>query len=312
MCNAVSYFFTKMADFVAPINPVTEKRGVRILPQCVEVAIGTLMYKQTVRSQGGELSRRRFAGQLGAMRFVDPEKVQTIFERLCKETKRSDLPYEVKTLRSSTVNAWCLPGGKVAICQGLLKRIQEAVDKKKFAGYIRPDTKELVSYEDVTEEDVIAAVLGHEITHADARHAARKLEWTGIVQAIIFGISCFFQRVISRTQEEDKKKATGLQKIHDVVFSIFIKLGIKLFHFAGSRDHELEADQYGTQLAERAGYNPIGALLLQDILKDEAKSKQQSGCIGCIQKGLAFFSAHPSPVERQEELGKMLFPPKSA
>lgn len=45
---------------------------------------------------------------------------------------------------------------------------------------------------------------------------------------------------------------------------------MELYFLMGSRHHELEADKYGARLASEPGYNPAGALLLQEVLKAES------------------------------------------
>ena len=76
--------------------------------------------------------------------------MQSVGNRLAKVSDRPELPYEFVVLNDSIPNAWAMPGGKIAFNRGLL-------------------------YE-LNSEAELAAVLGHEITHAAARHGAKSME----------------------------------------------------------------------------------------------------------------------------------------
>lgn len=294
--------FTPIADFIAPVNSVTGVRGVRIIPECAETALGSIMYPVMVLSEGGETKEGGRA-----------EKIASIFAKLIPETRRNELPYEVKLLRKQSLNAWCLPGGKVAVYSLLASKIVEYTSLERLEEYVDPQTGERIGYQGVTSDDVFAALLGHEMTHADARHTARKLEWTGFLQACVFGVSAFIQARIASAKREisssqrartagDQSKLrvlNSLQTIHDLFFHVLIKFSLKLYHFFGSRQHEFEADKYGMQLAVRAGYDWRGALYLQEILKRESGREWFQSCPSLVREALKWLRTHPSCEERQ-------------
>jgi predicted Zn-dependent protease len=70
--------------------------------------------------------------------------------KLVKVSDRPNLPFEFVVINDSVPNAWALPGGKLAINRGLLTELKSEAE--------------------------LAAVLGHEIVHAAARHGARSVE----------------------------------------------------------------------------------------------------------------------------------------
>ena len=75
--------------------------------------------------------------------------VAGVGQRLAAVSDRPDLPYEFVVLNNDVPNAWALPGGKIAINRGLLVLLED--------------------------EAQLAAVLGHEIVHAAARHGASQM-----------------------------------------------------------------------------------------------------------------------------------------
>lgn len=298
---------TPIADFIAPENPVTGVRGVRVIPQCAEAMFGSVMYPLALSGEGSVIEDSQQANQ-----------IQFIFARLIPHTIRKDLPYEVKLLSKESLNAWCLPGGKVAVYKLLLDKIDEYTRNGVLESYVDPETGEVISYEGVTDRDVKGALLGHEMTHADARHTARKLEWTGFVQLCIFGVSAFLQACITKARQSlvssrrvltpaDRSQLAileNVQKVHNFVFHALVKLGLKLYHLFGSRQHEFEADKYGMQLAVRAGYDWRGALYLQEILKRESGREGTKSCPSFVQEALKWLNTHPSCEERQVAIVK--------
>ena len=128
-------------------NPVTKKKEIQFVSQEKEIAIGKENYSPARQSQGGDY-------------IVDPELtayVQSIGKRLAAVSDRPELPYEFVVLNDSIPNAWAMPGGKIAFNRGLL-------------------------YE-LNSEAELAAVMGHEIVHAAARHGAKSMERGVLLQA---------------------------------------------------------------------------------------------------------------------------------
>ena len=120
-------------------NPVTKKREFQIVSESQEISIGKQNYGPTRQSQGGDY-------------ILDPELtayVQSIGNKLAAVSDRQ-LPYEYAIINDSTPNAWAMPGGKIAFNRGLL-------------------------YE-LNNEAELAAVMGHEMVHAAARHGAKGME----------------------------------------------------------------------------------------------------------------------------------------
>ena len=121
------------------INPVTGDRELALVSADQEIAIGEQQYAPSQQMQGGDYALDRAAH--GLRRGVG-QKLAAVSDR--------DLPYEFVVLNSSVPNAWALPGGKIAVNRGLLTEL--------------------------SSEAELAAVLGHEIVHAAARHGALAMQ----------------------------------------------------------------------------------------------------------------------------------------
>jgi predicted Zn-dependent protease len=120
----------------------------------------------------------------------------------------------------TTLNAWCMPGGKVVVYSGLL-----------------PITK---------DKNGLAVVLSHEIAHAVARHGNERMSQQLLVQ---FG-GVALNEAIKQKPEETKN-------IFNSAYGIGSQLGVLLPY---SREHELEADKLGLIFMAMAGYDPQTAI----------------------------------------------------
>ena len=168
--------------------------------------------------------------------------------RVVAVSDRPELPYEFHVLNDSLPNAWALPGGKIAVNRGLLVELESEAE--------------------------LAALLGHEITHAAARHGAQSLERGLLLQGAVLATA------VAVSDQKYAPLAVG-----------GAKLGATLVNRRYGRDDEREADYYGMLYMHRAGYDPMGAVALQEILLE----KGESGAPGWIEGLLA---SHPHSGER--------------
>ncbi|MEL6368537.1 MAG: M48 family metalloprotease, partial [Pseudomonadota bacterium] len=132
------------------VNPVTGKTELAIVTAQQEVQLGEQNYLPMQQSQGGVFR-------------LDPtvnDYVRSVGNRVAAVSDRA-LPYEFVVLNNSVPNAWALPGGKIAINRGLLDEMQSAAE--------------------------LAAVLGHEVVHAAARHSAQQMQRGMLLQALVVG-----------------------------------------------------------------------------------------------------------------------------
>ena len=155
--------------------------------------------------------------------------VNYVGNKLAEKGDRPNLKYSFLVLDSDEVNAFALPGGYIYITRGLM-------------AYLNSEAE-------------LAAVLGHEIGHVTARHAARqesasKLADIGTTLAAILGAMY----------------APGL---NPNVSKDLLNVGSSALLSGYGRDFELEADQIGAQLLAKTGYDPHAIIDVLSTLKEQ-------------------------------------------
>ena len=153
--------------------------------------------------------------------LADPEVqnyVREVGNKLAAVSDR-ELPYEFHVVNDGTPNAWALPGGKIAIHRGLLTELKSEAE--------------------------LAAVLGHEIVHAAAKHGAKNIQRGVLLQSTVAlaGVA---------TRDSDYARYAELG----------VGLGAALISTKYGRDAERESDLYGMNYMHRAGYDPMGLSLI--------------------------------------------------
>ena len=152
--------------------------------------------------------------------------------------------WEFNLIEDKTVNAWCMPGGKVVFYEGILP--------------ICANT------------DGVAAVMGHEVAHAFAKHGQERMS-SGMLQqlgGVAVGVG---------TSNKDPKT----RQIWNTAFGLGSTLGLLAF----SRTHETEADKLGMVFMIMAGYQPEEAVNVWIRMSQRAGSGQAPP---------EFLSTHPS------------------
>ncbi|MCB0320266.1 MAG: M48 family metallopeptidase [Bdellovibrionales bacterium] len=181
---------------------------------------------------------------------VGPEVdfVRKVANLLTPVIQEADFDWDFRVIRSEQANAFALPGGKVAVYTGILPIVEN--------------------------EDGLAAVLGHEIAHAVARHGAERLTQQKLVQWASFAVSASVSDMDYRTQQL-VLGALGAGSQFGVLLPF-------------SRRHESEADHMGLIYMARACFDPHEAPRLWERMNAHAGSGQP----------LEFVSTHPSATTR--------------
>ena len=128
----------------------------------------------------------------------------------------SDYQWEFNLVQDDTINAWCMPGGKVVFYTGILPIAQT--------------------------EAGVAVIMGHEIAHAILNHGQQRMSGNILQQLGALGVTIFTAGMSSEAQE-----------LVMLAYGIGSNVGGAL---PFSRSHESEADHYGLILMAIAGYNP--------------------------------------------------------
>ncbi len=219
------------------VNPVTKKRELQFVSEEKEIAIGTQNYAPTRQAQGGDY-------------VLDAELtayVQSVGDKLAAVSDRK-LPYEYVIINDSVPNAWAMPGGKIAFNRGLL-------------------------YE-LNSEAELAAVMGHEIVHAAARHGAQGMERGMLLQGAMIAVG-----IGAQNTDYSQLIVGGAQ------------VGAQLVNSKYGRDAESESDFYGMQYMKKAGYDPTAAVTLQETFVRLSEGRKSNFIEG-------LFASHPPSPER--------------
>ncbi|MEO6078737.1 MAG: M48 family metalloprotease [Steroidobacteraceae bacterium] len=228
-------------------NPVTGKREIQFVSQGQEVQMGQQNYAPMRQSEGGD-----YEVLPGLTAYVNEvgQKLAAVSDRITVAERK--LPYEFKVLNSSVPNAWALPGGKIAVNRGLLTELNSEAE--------------------------LAAVLGHEIVHAAARHGAQAQERGTLLQGGM---------VLAQL-------GVAMGGVDEQVGNLVLAgsgVGAQLVTMRYGRDAELQADLYGTRLMKAAGYDPAAAITLQETFVRLSEGRKQNWLQG-------LFASHPPSGER--------------
>ena len=137
---------------------------------------------------------------------------------LANEVK--NFAWEFNLVKDNQMNAFCMPGGKIVVYEGLLKL--------------------------VSSDDELAVVVGHEVAHAVAKHSNERISQQLLTQ--------YGAQVLN---EALSNKSARIQQIGNTVYGLGAQYGVTL---PFSRKHESEADYMGLIFMTMAGYNPNVAI----------------------------------------------------
>ncbi len=165
----------------------------------------------------------------------------------------ANFAWEFTLFENGAVNAFCLPGGKVGVYTGILPVA------RTNAG--------------------LAAIIGHEVAHAIARHGGERLSQQILVSGAML--------TVDQMLKEPKQKQLVLG-----ILGIGTQLGFILPY---SRLHESEADQMGTIYMAKAGYDPREAVAVWQRMAADSRGKVPE-----------FLSTHPDSSRRAQELNQTL------
>jgi len=210
---------------------------------------------ETTERELSEEEARKVAETMG---LYDDEAltryVRAVGERLARVSPRQSVPYSFQIVDMMEPNAFALPGGQVYVSRGLLVLLNS--------------------------EDELAGVLGHEVGHVAARHAAQRVTRAAPI-GILTGIGSAVTGIVSPTLGHVVGGIGGFAGA--LVLSPY------------SRGQEHEADEIGQELAAKAGWDPAGlSSALRALEREEALHSGEK-------RAASFFATHPPLPDRVAE-----------
>ncbi|HYC79191.1 MAG TPA: M48 family metallopeptidase [Planctomycetota bacterium] len=184
--------------------PVTGRNQLIMTSEAEEAQMGVEAFQEV--TAGSRLSTNAAWTQM----------VQNSGRRIAAVANRPDFQWEFRLIAEDTVNAFCLPGGKVAFYEGIMPVCRD--------------------------EAGVAVVMGHEVGHAIARHGGERVTQTMIAQN---GVAIIAEIISGKSPELARAAAPAL--------GAGVQVGALL---PFSRKHESEADEIGLFLMADAGYDP--------------------------------------------------------
>lgn len=188
--------------------PYTNRRQFNLISDQEEASLGAQAYQQVLKEN--KLSTNT----------AYQRRIKEIGERIKRAANKPDFEWEFNVLQGDQVNAFCLPGGKVAFWEAIMP----------LCG----------------DDNGVAVVMGHEIAHALAHHGAERMS-QGMGANIIGELLAVGLGKSSPEVRENVLKAYGFGA----------QVGVML---PFSRSHESEADHIGLILMAKAGYDPRAAV----------------------------------------------------
>ncbi len=226
------------------IDPITGRKQLMLMSREQEVAIDSRQSPFQFSSDYG-VSQDKTLNQY----------ISQVGKNMLPGVHRPDMPYNFQCVNATYINAYAFPGGSIAVTRGILLELQNEAE--------------------------LAALLGHELGHVNARHSAEQSAKNTVSGLLISSLS-----VLASTQ------GAGLGELTQQLGS----LGTGLFLSSYSRANEREADELGHQYMTAARYNSRGFVGLMDMLN--GLNKAQSSSVQML------FSTHPMSSERLEDAVK--------
>lgn len=226
--------------------PYTGRSQLIMYSEADEARMGLAAMKQVLKKE------REVTGT------AESARVERVGRRIAAVAERPQYRWEFHTIEKDVVNAFCLPGGKVAVYTGLL---------------------------DLADTDAeLAAVVGHEVAHALARHSNEKMSRARMVQV---GQLATMVGVAAASGSSQAAQAAGDGYAGAMNMAVMLP---------NSREMEYEADHIGLLLMAKAGYDPHAAIEFWQKMLKQAGGKGKSD----------FMSTHPTEAKRIDALRAML------
>ena len=210
--------------------PITGRKQVHVYPESDMIAMSVSAYKKALQ-EGKVISGTPEANMVNTVGMKISAAAVKLMNKQGQSDRLKGYAWEYHLLESKEANAWCLPGGKIAVYSGILPITQT--------------------------EAGLAVVMGHEVGHAIAQHGNERMTQQVAAQLGEIGLSLAIADQPAQTQNIFLN-AYGLGATYGALLPF-------------SRTQELEADKIGMVLMAIAGYNPDEAVSLWQRMKQQTQ-----------------------------------------
>tara|TARA_B110000003_G_C16517115_1_gene483471 strand:+ start:140 stop:967 length:828 start_codon:yes stop_codon:yes gene_type:complete len=235
--------------------PITDRRQFKIIPEANLNAKAAIIYEK-VKAKEKMSDDLKTLNQIKDIGKKMEDSISKYFDRSNMTDPTANFDWEYILIENKKVkNAWCMPGGKIAVYTGIL---------------------------DVTKnKNGLAAVMGHEIAHAVAKHSVERAS-----RGVVLNTSTQLLDIFTGGKLSQVNRATGMNTV-----GLLSQIGI-MNPF--SRKQESEADYLGMIFASLSGYDIRETKKLWERMKKSKKGKEPA----------EFMSTHPSTSNRILKLGE--------
>lgn len=197
-------------------------------------------------------SPHQFSQDLGAVQDAEVNAyVEEVSRRLQAQVHRRDMPYSTRVLGANYVNAYTFPAGAMGITRGIVTQLGDEAE--------------------------LSALIGHEMGHVNARHAAQRQGQAMVAQAAMVAVA-----VAAAASNSRWGSLAGVGGV----------IGASALLASYSRDNEREADALGQEYMVKAGYPAAGMTRLHQLLVSAEGAEP-----GLLQ---TMFASHPMSGERRD------------
>jgi len=251
-CGCCSMFLPSCAT-----TPITERKQLKIISEAKLNAQAAAIYEK-VKKKAKMSNDKKTLNDIKKIGSKMESAISEYFYQSNIADPTINFDWEYILIDNKKVkNAWCMPGGKIAVYSGML---------------------------DITKNiDGLAAVMGHEIAHAVAKHSVERAS-----RGVLINVATQVTDILSGGKLSQVNRTTGMNTV-----GLLTQLGI-LNPF--NRKQESEADYLGLIFSSLSGYDIRETTKIWERMKEANKGKEPP----------EFMSTHPSSENRIKKINEWL------
>jgi len=239
-------------------TPITERRQLKLIPEAKLNAQAAQIYEK-VKKKEKLITDTKEINQIINIGKKMQDSISEYFYQTNQNDPTTYFDWEYILIDNKKVkNAWCMPGGKIAVYSGIL--------------------------EVTKNEDGLAAVMGHEIAHAVAKHSIERAS-----RNVVINVATQITDLLTGGKLSQVNRTTGMNTV-----GLLTQIGI--FN-PFNRKQETEADYLGLIFSSLSGYDIRETPLIWERMKEAQKGK----------KVPEFMSTHPSAENRIKKINEWIY-----